>query len=128
MTGPTVYDAGALIAAERNDREFWAEHRVRLESGVLPLVPAPVVAQVSRSPRQAQLRRLLRGCEVRELTEELAHAAGRLLGRAGKNDVTDAVVGHTALSHQAGVVTGDRPDIQALLDAGGSSDLRIIDV
>ena len=64
-----VYDAGPLIAAERNDRRFWAEHRVRLELGIVPCVPSPVVAQVSRSRTQVQLRRLLRGCEVVSLDE-----------------------------------------------------------
>ena len=34
LVEPVVYDAGALIAAERNDRRFWAEHRVRLELGI----------------------------------------------------------------------------------------------
>jgi len=32
-----VYDAGVLIAADRNDREVWADHRARLELGVVPL-------------------------------------------------------------------------------------------
>ena len=59
-----VYDAGVLIAADHSKRRVWAEHRVRLEAGLVPLVPAPVVAQASRSPKQAQMRRLLRGCEV----------------------------------------------------------------
>ena len=45
MSG-AVYDAGALVAAERNERTLWAEHRVRLETGMVPIVPAPVVAQV----------------------------------------------------------------------------------
>jgi hypothetical protein len=52
-----VYDAAVLVAADRNDRRAWAEHKARLEFGLIPLVPAPVVAQVSRSPQQAQLRR-----------------------------------------------------------------------
>jgi hypothetical protein len=39
-----VYDTGALIAAERNDRAFWADHRIRLEQGTVPVTPAPVVA------------------------------------------------------------------------------------
>jgi hypothetical protein len=50
-----VYDAGALIAAERNDRRMWLEHRVRLELGIVPAVPSPVVAQVSRSSKQVRL-------------------------------------------------------------------------
>jgi hypothetical protein len=70
---PTVYDAGVLIAADRNDRRVWAEHRLRLEAGLVPVVPATVVAQASRAPTQAGLRRLLRGCEVAALTEAEAH-------------------------------------------------------
>lgn len=54
-----VYDAGVLVAADRGDRDVWADHRVRLELGTAPVTTAPVVAQVSRSPRQAQLRRFL---------------------------------------------------------------------
>lgn len=75
-----VYDAALLIASERSDRRAWADHKARLELGLVPLVPAPVVAQVSRPGRQAQLRRLLRGCIVVPFDEASAHAAGRLLG------------------------------------------------
>ena len=126
MTG-IVYDAAALIAADRGDRDFWAELRVRLEADVVPVVPAPVVVQVSRSPRQAQLRRLLRGCVVAELGEDDAHAAGELLGRAGASDVEDAVVAYTAANHAADVVTSDRGDIQRLLDAAGSR-VQVIEI
>ncbi len=59
-----VYDAGVFVAADRDDRGAWADHRVRLELGVVPTTTAPVVAQVTRSPRQAQLRRFLRGCDI----------------------------------------------------------------
>ena len=124
---PAVYDAGVLVAADRNVRAVWAEHRARLEAGIVPVVPAPVVAQVSRSAAQVQLRRLLRGCEVASLTEEAAHAAGYLLGRAAASDVVDAVVADTAARLHADVVTGDHADIARLLDAAGA-DVRIIDV
>ncbi len=124
---PTVYDAGVLVAADRNERAVWAEHRVRLEAGIMPVVPAPVVVQVSRSATQVQLRRLLRGCEVAALTGNAAHAAGYLLGRAGTSDVADAVVAETAARLHADVVTGDRTDIARLLDAAGA-DARIIDL
>lgn len=123
---PIVYDAGVLVAADRDVRSIWAEHRVRLEAGIVPVVPAPVVVQVSRSPTQVQLRRLLRGCEVVSLTEQRAHFAGRLLGRAGSRDVVDAVVAVTAAERQADVVTGDRADIRRLLDAADASG-QIID-
>jgi len=124
---PAVYDAGVLVAADRSVRTAWAEHKVRLEAGVVPVVPAPVVAQVSRSPEQAQLRRLLRGCEVVPLTEQRAHAAGELLGRAGSADVVDAAVAQLAAELRADVVTSDRADIRRLLDMTGSPS-RIIDL
>jgi predicted nucleic acid-binding protein len=123
---PIVYDAGVLVAADRDVRSIWAEHRVRLEAGIVPVVPAPVVVQVSRSPTQVQLGRLMRGCEVVSLTEQRAHFAGRLLGRAGSRDVVDAVVAATAAELQADVVTGDRADIRRLLDAADASG-QIID-
>jgi predicted nucleic acid-binding protein len=124
---PVVYDAGVLVAADRNVRAVWAEHRVRLEDGIVPVVPAPVIAQASRSTQQVQLRRLLRGCQVTALTEQDAHAAGHLLGRAGSSDVVDAVVAHTAAKLGADVVTGDSADIGRLLDAAGASS-QIIDL
>ena len=126
MSG-VVYDAGALVAAERNDRRLWADHRVRLEAGVVPIVPAPVVAQVSRSPHQAQLRRLLRGCEVLALDEPTAHAVGRLLGRSDTSDIVDATVVTMAIANQAQIVTGDRDDISRLATAAGAP-LVIIEV
>jgi hypothetical protein len=122
-----VYDAGALVAAERNDRRLWADHRVRLEAGVVPVVPAPVVAQVSRSPRQAQLRRLLRGCDVRALDESTAHAVGGLLGRSGTSDIVDATVVTLAIAKQAQIVTSDRDDVSQLVDAAGGGRLVIIE-
>ena len=119
MSG-VVYDAGALVAAERSDRRLWADHRVRLEAGVVPIVPAAVVAQVSRSPRQVQLRRLLRGCEVLALDESRAHAAGRLLGRSGTADIVDATVVTIAIAEQAQVLTSDPGDISRLANAAGA--------
>ena len=115
-----VYDVGALVAAERNDRRFWLGHRIRLEAGVVPIVPSPVVAQVSRSPRQAQLRRLLRGCEVLALDEPTAHAVGQLLGRSGTADIVDATVVVVAIAQQAEIVTADRNDISQLAASAGA--------
>lgn len=123
-----VYDAGALIAAERNDRPFWADHRARLELGVVPEVPSPVVARVSRSPRQAQLRRLLRGCAVVAFDEVAAHQTGDVLRRARRDDVVDASV-VVAAARRSGtvVVTSDRRDIAHLAQAAGAR-VGIVDV
>ncbi|MGA2600659.1 MAG: PIN domain-containing protein [Bryobacteraceae bacterium] len=114
-----VYDAAVLVAADRNDRRTWAEHKARLELGVIPAVPAPVVAQVSRSPRQAQLRRFLTGCAVVPLDESEAHEAGRLLGKSGTADVIDAVVVTIALRQHATILTSDPGDIKRLVVASG---------
>lgn len=121
---PVVYDAGVLVAADRNDRRVWAEHKIRLEWGIVPLVPSAVVAQMSRSPRQVQLRRFLRGCEVVGLDEGGAHRVGALLARARSSDVVDAIVVDLARERGADVATGDRADIQRLARvAGGRIDV-----
>lgn len=102
-----VYDAGVLVAADRNHRAVWADHRIRLEIGAVPVTTAPVVAQVSRTPQQLQLRRFLRGCEIEPFLAEDADAVGRLLGDAGASDVVHAHVVLVAASLGTGVVTGD---------------------
>jgi predicted nucleic acid-binding protein len=112
-----VYDAGVLVAADRNDRAIWAEQRVRLSAGIVPLVPANVVAQVSRSNRQVQLRRFLRGCEVVPFDEASAHGAGALLARSGTADVVDASVVEVASRTHAEIVTMDSHDIGRLVSA-----------
>ena len=122
-----VYDAGALVAAERNDRRMWAEHRVHLELGLSVVVPAPVLAQVSRSPRQVQLRRLLAGCEVVGFDEASAHAAGRLLASSKTNDVVDATVVELAVRRRADIVTGDTRNISRLVSVAGAR-LRILEI
>jgi hypothetical protein len=114
-----VYDAAVLVAADRNERGARAEHKVGLELGIVPLVPAPVVVQVSRSPQQAQLRRFLTGCVVLPLGETEAHEAGRLLGLTKTTDVVDAVVVITALRQNATILTGDPDDIERLVGASG---------
>lgn len=109
-----VYDSGVLVAADRNDREIWADHRARLEIGLAPTTTAPVVSQVSRSPRQAQLRRFLRGCDIMPFAPDQAHGVGALLGVTGSTDVVD---GHVVLiAHALGamVATSDEDDLSRL--------------
>jgi predicted nucleic acid-binding protein len=106
---------------------MWAEHRVRLELGLPVIVPAPVVAQVSRSPRQVELRRLLAGCEVVEFDEASAHAVGRLLAASKTNDVVDATVVELAIRRRAGIVTGDVDDLSRLASSARAR-LRILEI
>jgi len=122
-----VYDAGVLIAADRNERRTWTDHQTRLKLGVVPLVPAPVVAKVSRSPQQAQLRRFLTGCVVVPAGEIEAHEAGRLLGIAKTADVVDAFVVTTAIRRKAVILTSDHGDIERLAEVSGH-DVTVIAV
>jgi hypothetical protein len=122
-----VYDAAVLVAADRNERRAWAEHKARLEFGLIPLVPAAVVAQVSRSPQQAQLRRFLAGCVVVPLGEREAHEAGRLLGITRTLDIVDAVVVTIAVREHALILTSDPDDMKLLVRASGR-DVSVVTV
>ena len=83
------------------------------------MVPAPVLAQVSRSTQQVQLRRFLTGCVLVPLGESEAHEAGRLLGMTRTVDVVDAVVVTIALRQKAIILTSDPDDIGRLVTASG---------
>jgi hypothetical protein len=110
------YDAGALLAADRDDRLVWADHRARLEVGVLPIVTAPVIAQVSRSPRQVRLRRFLRGCHTRQFTTDDSHPVGALLGKTHTTDIVDAHLVYTTVDDDT-VITSDPEDLRRLATA-----------
>jgi hypothetical protein len=72
---------------------------------------------VSRSGRQAQLRRFLRGCAIAEFRETDAHKTGRLLARSKTSDIVDAAVVVIAVDLAAEIVTADRAGIAHLLGA-----------
>ena len=117
VTGVT-YDSGALIAAERGERSMWARHRALLVRRVVPTVPAPVVARCWRGiPRQAQLSRLLAGCEVEALNDTRARVTGTLAGRARTTDVVDACVVEGALRRGDLIVSSDEGDLTAIAAA-----------
>jgi predicted nucleic acid-binding protein len=126
MAGLT-YDCGALLAAERNDRRAWAIHARALERGVLPVVPAVILAQAWRGGPQPQLSRLLGGCHVEPLAERTARAAGHALARSGTADVPDAAVVLSALERGDAVLTSDRSDLERIA-AALARRLDIIDI
>jgi hypothetical protein len=113
-----VYDAGALIAAERRAPSMLALHRRALRAPArAPVVPTIVLGQVWRgTARQAPLSMLLAGCEVSVLDEITAHQGGQLCGHAGTADLADAVVVVLARRLDAGVVTSDPDDIGRLAE------------
>jgi predicted nucleic acid-binding protein len=117
VAGGLTYDTGALIAAERNERRIWALHRRSLERGIVPTVPAGVLAQGWRGGPQHQLSRLLAGCRVEPLDESRARSAGAVCGAAGSSDVVDAAVIVGAAARGDIVVTSDPDDLRRLRDA-----------
>lgn len=119
FNGPVVYDAGALLAAERGDDRMRALHRRFLLHGISPEVPSPVLAQVWRggAGRQACLSRVLKGCAVLPTDGEVAKRAGVLLGLSDTADAVDAIVVATAVKLAAVVVTSDPKDLLVLSDA-----------
>lgn len=118
MTGVT-YDTGALIAAERNDRQMWLLHRRALNRGVIPTVPTTVLAQGWRGGPQPLMSRLLAGCYLEPLDEQLARSAGTACGRAGTSDIVDAVVVVGAAARGDQIATSDTDDILHLCKANG---------
>lgn len=127
MAGVT-YDTGALIAAERNDRRMWALHTGLLAEEVVPVVPAPVLAEAWRGgPRQTNLARLLAMCVVDWMTEDQARSVGVLAGQSGHDDVVDVTVVEGAARRGDAVVTSNREHIEKIGQAAGVT-FRISDV
>ncbi len=107
-------DAGALIAIDRDDRAMWSRLRHAVDRDAAPTVPAPVVAQVWRSGRQANLARAMAVCTVEPTDAALARAAGELCGRAQPHDAVDAIVVASAARRGDAIVTSDPDDMRAL--------------
>lgn len=124
MAGVT-YDTGALVAAERNDRRMWALHAGFLAEQVMPVIPAPVLAEAWRGgPRQASLSRLLAMCDIEPMTEEQARQIGVLAGKAGHDDVVDVAVVEGAVRRHDAIVTSNETHVRRIIAAAGAR-LRI---
>ena len=125
---PLTLDAGALIALERGDRVTSSRMRAAVLEGVVRVVPTVVLTQVWRHPsRQVTLARVLRGCQVEPLTEELAREAGLLCAAAGTTDAVDAVVMASARSRGGAVLTSDPDDLGRLAAVPGRR-VRVVPV
>ena len=116
MAGVT-FDAGGLIALDRNDRRVIALLARAAETKANVTVPASALAQAVRRPeRQARLARLLRQptTTVRDLDRVDATNVGRLLAASGTADVVDAHVVICARRAGERVVTSDADDLRVL--------------
>jgi len=107
-------DTGALIAAERGERRFWAFWKEALRRQIEVTVPAPVLAQVWRGGQQARLAMMLGGCRIENLDAALAKQTGALCGRSGTKDVVDACVVVSAGRRRDDILTSDPDDLRRL--------------
>jgi len=112
-----VFDAGGLIALERNDRRVFSILDTALEDGDRIIVPATALAQVIRNPaRQVRLWRMVQfdKTEVIPLDGSQAQAVGALLARTRTSDITDAHVVICAQTAGYAIVTSDPLDLKRL--------------
>jgi predicted nucleic acid-binding protein len=116
-----VYDAGALLAAERRNPDFLALHDEVTAARIRPIVPVVVLAQAWRGGPQHQISRVLKGCDILPDDERTGRAAGVACAASRTNDVVDAIVIATAVRHHAPVVTSDPGDLARIADAIGVS-------
>jgi hypothetical protein len=113
MNGIT-FDAGGLIALDRNDRRVIVLLSRANELGIRITVPATALAQAIRSPaRQTRLSRLIRQASTDLVALDGAEAAavGLLLAKTGTADIVDAHVVICARRMGQVVVTSDPGDI-----------------
>ena len=116
MPGVT-FDAGGLIALDRNDRRVLVLVARARETGTRVTIPATALAQAVRRPgRQVRLARLTRqpGTDVVSLDRVDATNVGRLLAASRTSDITDAHVVICARRSGQHVVTSDPADLRAL--------------
>jgi len=106
-------DTGALIALERRRARIWKVlHRARTV-GVVPIVPADVVAERWRG--RSDIREYILGSVVVEpLTETLARLAGECVGDVEGATTVDAIVMASAAQRGDAVYTSDLPDLERL--------------
>jgi hypothetical protein len=116
MKGIT-FDAGGLIAIDRNDRRVIALLARAIERGMRITVPATALAQAMRNPaRQARLFRLIRQArtDLVALDGPDATAVGLLLARTATADIVDAHVVVCAERAGQAVVTSDADDLRRI--------------
>jgi predicted nucleic acid-binding protein len=114
-----TYDAGTLIAAERDSESVWMLHRELLGRDERPTLTTAVLGQVWRGGPQARLSRLLLGCRIEPLTESQARSAGAALAARDSSDLVDAAVVVTALVRDDLIVTSDPDDLRRIAAALG---------
>lgn len=117
MIAGIAFDAGGLIALDRDDRKVIVLLARAAEAGARVTVPASALAQAIRRPeQQARLARLIRQpmTNVVPLDRVDATNIGRLLATSGTADIVDAHVVVCARRSAQQVVTTDPDDLRRL--------------
>ena len=112
-----AFDAGGLIALDRNDRRVLTLVARAQERGLRITIPATALAQAIRNPaKQARLSRLIRqiDTDLVALDGPDATAVGLILARTGTADVVDAHVVVCARRAQQAIVTSDADDLRRI--------------
>ena len=109
MAGLTL-DSGALIAAERANRKFWAVWKEAVLRGVGITIPAGVLAQTWRG-NNVVIARLTRACVVEPFDKLAARQVGELLAQSRSSDVIDASVVLSAARRNDAILTSDPQDL-----------------
>ncbi|MCA1842394.1 MAG: PIN domain-containing protein [Actinobacteria bacterium] len=117
MTVGVTFDAGGLIALDRDDRRVIVLLARAAEAQGRITIPATALARAIRRPeQQARLARLIRQptTDVVALDRVDATNVGRLLAAGGTADITDAHVVVCARRSGQRVVTSDPDDLRRL--------------
>jgi predicted nucleic acid-binding protein len=118
MAGLTL-DAGALIAYERGEPRIREILSTGFSRGIVPVVPAVVIAETWRGDaKDARVARLLKTCVVEPLTEQVARLAGRLRRATPGAGAIDACVAVGVRQRGDAVATSDPDDLGRLLGDG----------
>ena len=116
MSGVT-FDAGGLIALDRDDRRVIALLSRAAEIGARVTIPATALAQAMRKPaKQARLSRLIRqpASKLVPLDGPDATSVGVLLSASRTSDIADAHVVICARRNGEQIVTSDPDDLRRL--------------
>lgn len=108
-------DTGALLALDHPSKAGIMQARLdeARRRGAAICVPAGVVAQAWRGPRQVRMARLIKSSDVdiALMTLSVARTVGAICAATGHTDVVDVHVALCARERHHAVVTSDLDDI-----------------
>jgi predicted nucleic acid-binding protein len=115
QTSGLTLDTGALLALDHAAKAVAMQDLLKALSrrGGSLCIPAAVVAQAWRSPRQVRLARLIKSfdVEIAVMDLDVARSVGLVCAATGHHDVIDVHVALCARERGHAVVTSDVDDI-----------------